>query len=157
VIFAAVGTVHGFERLVQMVDEWSATTEERVVAQIGSTRYEPKHCTWFRFASPSEMREHIDGSRAVITHAGVGMILEVLESRRTMLLVPRMADRGEHIDDHQQELAGFLAREGLGYVVESAADISGALERGSAFSMPPSRRGDLVRAVAQVLDGWSRR
>jgi UDP-N-acetylglucosamine transferase subunit ALG13 len=157
VIFAAVGTVHGFERLVRMVDEWSATSDEQVIAQIGSTRYEPQHCTWFRFASPSEMREHIGASRAVVTHAGVGMILEVLESRRTMLLVPRMAERGEHIDDHQQELAGFLAREGIGSVVESAADISRALERGSAVSMPPSRRGDLVRAVAEVLVGWARR
>ena len=61
------------------------------------------HVSWFRFTRdlPGEMaRAHI-----VVSHAGAGSILEALELKRRLVVVPN----GALMDDHQAELAGALA------------------------------------------------
>ena len=58
------------------------------------------HVSWFRFTRdlPGEMaRAHI-----VVSHAGAGSILEALELKRRLVVVPN----GALMDDHQAELAG---------------------------------------------------
>jgi UDP-N-acetylglucosamine--N-acetylmuramyl-(pentapeptide) pyrophosphoryl-undecaprenol N-acetylglucosamine transferase len=49
----------------------------------------------------------------VVSHAGTGAALTALEHGRTPLLVPRRAAHGEHVDDHQQQIAAELSRRGL--------------------------------------------
>jgi UDP-N-acetylglucosamine--N-acetylmuramyl-(pentapeptide) pyrophosphoryl-undecaprenol N-acetylglucosamine transferase len=49
----------------------------------------------------------------VITHAGMGTVLDALDARRLPIVVPRQAHLGEQIDDHQVDLASALARRGL--------------------------------------------
>lgn len=49
----------------------------------------------------------------VIAHAGCGSALDALSAGRLPILVPRDAGRGELIDNHQRELAGWLAGRGL--------------------------------------------
>ena len=61
------------------------------------------HVSWFRFTRdlPGEMaRAHI-----VVSHAGAGSILEALELKRRLVVVPNSA----LMDDDQAELAGALA------------------------------------------------
>lgn len=156
-IFVAVGTVHGFERLVRLVDRWAEGHAETVVAQIGLTRFEPRHCTWFRFAPPRLMYEHIEDSRAVVTHAGVGMMLDVLDRRRKLLIVPRLAGLGEHIDDHQLELADELADQGLATIIHDQTEMAQALNRSDEAEPVGASTGELVAAVADVLTEWDTR
>jgi UDP-N-acetylglucosamine--N-acetylmuramyl-(pentapeptide) pyrophosphoryl-undecaprenol N-acetylglucosamine transferase len=49
----------------------------------------------------------------VVSHAGVGSALEILEMGRPLLLVPRRAARGEHVDDHQVQVCRGLQARGL--------------------------------------------
>lgn len=45
----------------------------------------------------------------VISHAGVGSALTALRCGKRPILVPREAWRGEHVDDHQIQIATELA------------------------------------------------
>jgi UDP-N-acetylglucosamine--N-acetylmuramyl-(pentapeptide) pyrophosphoryl-undecaprenol N-acetylglucosamine transferase len=49
----------------------------------------------------------------VVGHAGVGTSIVALRAGKWPILVPRRHARGEHIDDHQAEVAGELSRRGL--------------------------------------------
>lgn len=63
--------------------------------------------------------EIVKRSRAadvVITHAGTGSILTSLLCGKVPLVVPRSAASGEHVDDHQSDLAMFAASNGYARV-----------------------------------------
>lgn len=60
-----------------------------------------------------ELAAAIAESDVVISHAGTGAALTALEHGRMPLLVPRRVRHGEHIDDHQQQIAAELSRRGL--------------------------------------------
>ena len=57
----------------------------------------------------------------VVAHAGVGTALAALEVGKTPVLVPRRLAQGEHVDDHQTQIAQELARRGLSVSVEADA------------------------------------
>jgi UDP-N-acetylglucosamine transferase subunit ALG13 len=49
----------------------------------------------------------------VVSHSGIGSAIAVLEAGRCPVLVPRERRFGEHVDDHQQQIAGALSARGL--------------------------------------------
>ena len=55
----------------------------------------------------------------VISHAGVGNALAALEVGKCPLLVPRRLSLGEHVDDHQIQVANELGSRGLAVVVDA--------------------------------------
>lgn len=60
----------------------------------------------------------------VVTHAGVGSMLMVLRAGSSPVVIPRMKCLGEHVDDHQIELASLLESRGLVSVVRPGDDIA---------------------------------
>ena len=73
--------------------------------------------------SLEQMREWVRAADAIVAHAGVGSALTLLASGRTPVLVPRSAERGEHVDDHQEFLAEELVHRGLA-VMATADDLT---------------------------------
>ncbi len=49
----------------------------------------------------------------VVAHSGIGSSLAAIEAGHAPVLVPRRAHRDEHVDDHQQQIAGELSGRGL--------------------------------------------
>lgn len=113
-IFVTVGThTQGFERLVKEVDSLvgSGKIKDEVIMQIGNTEYEPKNCKWFRFESFKKILELNKTARVIITHAGAGCILTALQFEKPLIVVPRYKKFGEHINDHQCDLAEAIDKE----------------------------------------------
>ena len=62
--------------------------------------------------SQSEYNQNIKNCELLITHAGVGTILEAKKNNKTVIVVPRLKKYNEHVDDHQQQIAyGFSKKE----------------------------------------------
>ena len=57
----------------------------------------------------------------VVAHAGVGSAFDALDAGRLPILVPRRQAHGEHVDDHQAEVARWLTERGLAMTVEADA------------------------------------
>ena len=106
-IFVTVGTAH-FPRLVEKMDEISKMLDLKVIMQIGKTNYKPKNTEYFDFLDNEKFRELIKRAKIVISHAGVGSIMTILEEGKPLLLVPRLKKYGESIDDHQIEITREL-------------------------------------------------
>lgn len=70
--------------------------------------------------SDGEFRAAIEWSDVVVSHAGVGTALQLLDLGMCPVLVPRRAQHGEHVDDHQAQIANHLG--GRGLAVSRAVD-----------------------------------
>lgn len=68
----------------------------------------------------TELRRAILAADVVISHAGTGSALTALELGKIPVLAPRSAGHGEHVDDHQYEIAKQLSKRGLAVVAEPA-------------------------------------
>jgi UDP-N-acetylglucosamine transferase subunit ALG13 len=60
-----------------------------------------------------ELRSAMERADLVVCHAGCGSALTALEAGHRPVLVPRQARHGEHVDDHQREIAEELEGRGL--------------------------------------------
>ena len=103
-IFVTVGThEQPFDRLVEHIDHLveTGTISEEVVIQSGFSNYEPKHCRWSKLMPHKEVRELVENARIVITHGGPASFMMPLQMGKIPIVVPRKADYGEHVNNHQ--------------------------------------------------------
>lgn len=100
-IFVTVGTQLTFDRLINTVDQWAATINEKVVAQIGPSELTPRNMEWHQFLSPIEFSSYMEESRVIIAHAGMGSILTAMELQKPIIIFPRRAKLNEHRNEHQ--------------------------------------------------------
>jgi beta-1,4-N-acetylglucosaminyltransferase len=111
-ILVTVGThILPFDRLVRAADELASLCDEPVIIQRGASCYMPRFAQHVDFVEGHQMERWLCESRILVSHAGAGSILGALRAGKPFVLAPRMARYGEHIDDHQLELAETLARQ----------------------------------------------
>lgn len=112
-ILVTVGTQKfPFNRLLKKVDELVAekVITEPVVAQIGQSTYKPQNCKWVSFLEEQPFNELIQKCDILITHGGIGTITKGLTMKKKIIIVPRMKEFREHVDDHQIEIGDEFSK-----------------------------------------------
>ena len=106
-IFVTVGSQKfQFDRLLQKLDQLveNGTIQDEVVAQVGVSQYEPKNYKYVPFMDREEFAKQVDACSIMITHGGTGAIIGAVKKGKKVIAVPRLAQFGEHVDDHQLQL-----------------------------------------------------
>lgn len=155
-IFLTVGNWHkGFDRLVKAVDELveAGAVIEEVIAQTGDGSYTPRYLKFIDYCSPTEFTDTIAESRTIITHAGVGTICQAIELAKPVIVVPRKASLGEHVDDHQYTTAKQFEEEGKVLVAYEISELPDKLEQTKNF-VPTKGEGceRIIQAVRTFLE-----
>lgn len=149
-IFLSLGTHEDpFPRAIELISTAVASGEDLVV-QHGHTPPRPDlpSTEWIRYVGYQELVAEVVRARAFVCHAGVGSILTALTHGVTPVVIPRERRFGEHVDDHQGQLARHLGKRGVVVLIEGD-DVLGALARAEALRGAPRGPGiDLRRAVA---------
>lgn len=112
-ILVTVGTQKfPFDRLIEEVDKLAVQQKikEPVFMQIGTSKYIPKYCEYERYLPAEVLAEKLKSCSLLITHSGVGMIRAACAEGKPIIVVPRKKEYGEHIDDHQIEIAKSFDR-----------------------------------------------
>jgi UDP-N-acetylglucosamine transferase subunit ALG13 len=159
-IFVSVGSMLPFNRLVQAADEWAAANPaEEVFIQIGHGDYEPAHAPWTRMMPHQEYRQRLETCDLFVAHVGMGSILQGLEVRKQMLLLPRLAAQKEHTTDHQLHTAArFRDRQGL-LIVDDVPALQAQMSRllkeplTTAGGIPQFASKDFTDRIASFLAG----
>ena len=147
-----IGLLYGFDRLIREMDEIAGRIAEEVIMQIGETAYESKNARYFRFASAEKMDQLYEDARVVVCHAGVGSILTALEHGKPIIAVPRRKKYGEHVDDHQLDIAGEMEKEGRITVVCDVGELEDVLMNASTNSAVKVEKDNrLVRGLKEYL------
>ena len=120
-VFVTLGTIkpYQFGRLVEHLTAVLPPHVE-VVWQLGVTQAPPGlRGTVHQFMSTPEFTQETRRADVVITHAGVGSVIGLIESGIFPVVVPRRSAHGEHVDDHQEEIAELVTNLGIGLVREA--------------------------------------
>jgi UDP-N-acetylglucosamine transferase subunit ALG13 len=163
-IFASVGSMLPFDRFVQAVDEWAAANpSDEVFIQIGRGEYEPRHAPFVRIMPHGEYRARLETCDLFVAHVGMGSILQSLEVRKQLLMLPRLASLREHTTDHQLHTAArFRDVEGL-LIVDDTEQLKAAMTRLLRTPLAPSAGisnhapQPMIDAVAQYLAAGAKR
>jgi UDP-N-acetylglucosamine--N-acetylmuramyl-(pentapeptide) pyrophosphoryl-undecaprenol N-acetylglucosamine transferase len=109
-LFVTLGTIkpYRFDSIVDRVRDLVSGTDTEVVWQLGSTDRVDLPGEVHGLVSGAKFDELATGADRVITHAGVGSCLRLLQLGLRPLVVPRRAARAEHVDDHQEQIAREL-------------------------------------------------
>jgi len=106
-IFVTLGSQKfQFNRLLEAVDNLVAEGRitEEVYAQIGYSNYEPQHIVFKQFLDREEFSKMTELADIVITHGGTGAIIGAVKKGKKVIALPRLAQYGEHVDDHQLQI-----------------------------------------------------
>mgnify|MGYP001575669683 CR=1 FL=1 len=162
-IFVTVGNAtQGFSRWLEAIDQMAGQGffgEEMVFIQSGSNHdFRSLHCKQEPFLSMGKFAEMISIADLVISHAGAGTLIHVLQAGKVPVVMPRRRKYGELVDDHQIELVQALAAEGRVIPAYEPEDLPAAIfeaRRCKAQPMPspPTRMLTLVSEAIEELMG----
>ena len=106
-IFVTVGSQKfPFDRLIRKVDQMvrEGMIEDEVFVQTGTSQYIPA-CPHQAFCGREHFAKLMETCDILITHGGAGTMVDAVKLGKKAVAVPRLARYGEHVDDHQMELA----------------------------------------------------
>ncbi len=130
-IVGLTGTGLPFDRLVTALAEHARNTGDTVWVQHGSAALVPP-LSGASLLPRSELLEKMRSADVIVTHAGCGSIADAFRVGHTPVIVPRRAMHGEHVNDHQLELAEVLSEEGRVVLAEDMGALSDAIGRARA-------------------------
>jgi beta-1,4-N-acetylglucosaminyltransferase len=118
-IFVTVGASLSFDRLIEYIDkEIAPISNEKIIAQIhDSSVYIPQNIDYIQTQNKKSFDEHIKSADLIISHAGMGVILDCIKYHKKLILVPRDPSLGEHIDAHQYEICEYLEDNNKGITI----------------------------------------
>ncbi|MGI9317822.1 MAG: glycosyltransferase [bacterium] len=121
-IFVTSGSMLPFDRLFKIVDDAieKGILSGKLFGQIGEGKYEPKNFEFAHFLDKECFDEYISNAKLVIGHAGIGIIMQALNSEIPLLVLARRAEYGEHVNNHQVATARKF--EELGHILSFEED-----------------------------------
>lgn len=153
--FVTVGNSRApFSRLVDAVSGIATTLPQPVVVQTGHTPWRGgESCIIRPFLEMGEFDTRLAEAGLLILHAGV-TVIQGIRAGKVPVVMPRRAENGEIIDNHQVAFARELARTGKVVVVERPEDLPAAIELALQRQAVPRESGaeaPLVGLIGDVL------
>ena len=104
-----------FYRLLDMIQELidNKKIKDKVIVQAGySKNYKSKNMEIFDLIPIDEMDKLVKKCDILITHGGVGSIINGLNYNKKVIAVPRLKKYKEHTNDHQEQIVNNFYNEG---------------------------------------------
>ena len=147
----------GFDRLIRAADELAAQIDEQVYIQYGSSNYVPIYAESSQWFTSLQMEQLNEKARVVITHAAAGSVILALNLSKPLVLVPRSKRFGEHIDNHQQQLAAALSADNRAVSVmkPTPATLKLAIDQCLNLKLACPSNHSLIQSLKRQLNDWS--
>ncbi len=131
-IFATVGTdVHPFHRMTRWIDTWLAeggANRAHCFMQTGTSQ-QPRLADHNPYLGYREMEEKVRSAAAVVCHGGPGTIMLCVSMGKRPIVIPRSAERGEHVDNHQCAFSRRVAADGAILLAETEEQFRSHVEQ----------------------------
>lgn len=131
-IFVTLGTQDKpFARLIKAVEkqvELGNITDE-VIVQSGCTDYKSDKLKIINYMKIDEFNSYLKQADVIITHAGVGTIIQALENNKKIIAAARKEEFGEHVSNHQQQLLESFSNAGYILPLDDFDKLNEVLEK----------------------------
>jgi UDP-N-acetylglucosamine transferase subunit ALG13 len=155
-LLVTVGTEqYPFNALMNWVDllirEGLIDRDEEVIVQYGSSSKLPDKVRIFKRLPESEFKALLEQARVVISHCGEGSAMLLESLGKPYVLVPRTRRFGEHVDDHQLEMADAMEKQGIS-VARSPGDLVRFLAEPKVLGLIPKDEEKLCEFLSNSYD-----
>ncbi len=153
-ILVTLGTQDkSFKRLLNAVQKCidNKVINEEVIVQTGCTKYNSKDMKIFDLMSQEQLDKYRKQARIIITHAGVGSILDSLKLDKKIIAAARLKKYHEHTNDHQLQILNNFANDGYIIKLENFDDLSSILNNIDSFN-PKKYDGNNEKIKNMIVD-----
>lgn len=156
-IFVILGTQDKpFSRLLNALEKEikKENIKEKVIVQAGSTKYKSKYMEIHDYLDMKSFNKYINDADYIITHGGVGAILDSIKKNKKVLVVPREQKYDEHENDHQIQITERFTK--MGYILScmNTKDISLKIQELKDFKPKKfvSNNKKLISKIEEYID-----
>ena len=113
---------------------------------------EPKF-THFGFVPHEDFNRYMQEAEVVVSHGGVNSIISCMEMGKPLVVCPRLHEYGEHVDNHQMEIATLMHDKFDMLICTDMTDLPELIEKAKTHNYKPwiSHRQDLLNAIRDLI------
>lgn len=100
-----------------------------------------------------EFNGYMQEADLVITHAGVNSIITCMQMGKPLLVIPRLYKYGEHVDDHQLEIALLMKEKYNVLVAQDLSELKMMIEKAMThkYKKWESHKVSLIEAIKREI------
>lgn len=145
-----------FIRLLDQVQKEidNGNIQDEVIVQAGFTKYESKNMQIFDLIDREKFIELMSKCDILITHGGVGSIISGLQNNKKVIVAPRLAKYGEHMNDHQIQIVENFSRNGYIIPLYDGDNLGEVLKKVKNFKPKKfkSNTDNLIKIIEDFID-----
>lgn len=156
-IFVILGTQDKpFTRIIKSLEKEikKNNIKEKVIVQAGCTKYDSKYLEIYDYLDMKTFNKYISSADYIITHGGVGSILDSLKKNKKVLVIPREKKYNEHENDHQIQITERFTK--MGYILScrNTSEISKKINQLKEFKPKQfiSNNKKLITKIEEYID-----
>ncbi len=157
-IFVSLGTNDkSFERLLKAIDKeiQLGNIKDKVIVQSGYTKYSSNNMEVIDLMPMDKFNKCVDDCDILITHGGVGTILDGLKKGKKIIAFPRLSKYQEHVNDHQIEIIDEFYNSGF-ILTGEVNEVSSLISECSSFN-PKSYKSNnykFNKLISDAIDSF---
>jgi len=152
-IFVSLGTNDkSFERLLLKIDKEISlgNIRDKVIVQSGFTKFSSENMEVIDLMPMDEFKKNIETCDILITHGGVGTILDGLKLGKKIIAFPRLSKYKEHANDHQVQIIDEFYN--CGYILTGEVDDLVSLIKDSKKFKPKKYKSNNTKFNDLIID-----
>lgn len=155
-LFVPLGTQKfPFERIILALNklvEKEVYKKEEILMQSTLLPAEPAF-THVDLIAQEDFNHYMKEAEIVITHSGVNSIISAMNMNKPLIICPRFKRYGEHVDDHQDEIASLMQEKYDILVCRDMNDLEQLIKMAPNHSYKPwiSNKTDLLNAIKAII------
>jgi UDP-N-acetylglucosamine transferase subunit ALG13 len=101
-----------------------------------------------------EFNKYMNDAEVVITHSGVNSIISCMQLNKPLVIVPRRGEYGEHVDDHQIEIAELMEEKFNVLVCHNMDELENLIQKAKNLKYKPwiSHKEGLISALKNIIE-----
>ena len=154
-ILVLLGTQkNSFVRLLDEIEKCidSKVITEEVVVQAGYTVFNSVKMKILDFISQDELNSLLAQANIIITHGGVGSILNGIKLEKKVIAIPRLAQYKEHVNDHQIQIVEKFNKQGYIIGINNISNLAQAIKDINTFS--PKKFESNTSNIINIIDSF---
>lgn len=125
---------------------------EEIVMQSALYPVKPNF-TAFGLIPNEDFNHYMKEAEVIVTHSGVNSIISCMEMGKPLVICPRLHEYGEHVDNHQIEIATLMHDKYDVLVCTDMKDLPALIEQTKTHKYRPwtSHREELLEAISKLI------
>lgn len=134
--------------LDKLIEEKFLSANEIFIQRGDSQRSKYAPCQ--EYMEESIFNGYLQKSEILITHGGTSSIIKGLRAQKRIIVIPRRKKYGEHVDDHQLQIAQLFEQKKYLLVLNNIDNLKQAIVKIRSMTMPTIHLdGSLAKFIAE--------